>query len=222
MHRFLDKFAHFVLYSDKKEIRAYVEPFTELLGNFRHRKNAADIFESFILAQDAVNQYEEFWTVWQVFYPKMVEFCSNENNLRYSESIVYKYLFALEWRKGVKEWHTLREREKSFFKKVSEEMGGNAPVLYSLAKLLNDIGGGFSSEGIFWISNMLRKHPELTQKKLEVNTVYYLENLVRRHILKNRQKVKSDPQLKKQILIILDFLLEKASITAYLLREDIL
>jgi hypothetical protein len=222
VHRFLDKFAYFVLYSDKTEIEAYVEPFTELLGNFRHRKNLADVLEAFVIAQDAINQYEEFWIVWQVFYPKMVEFCSNKNNLRYSESIVYKYLFAMKWEKGVKEWRTLKEREKAFFKKVSEDMGGNAPVLYALAKLLNDIGSNFSSEGIDWVSDMIQKNPELSQKKLEVNTIHYLENLVRRYILKNRQKVKSDQQLKERILAILDFLLGKASVTAYLLREDIL
>jgi len=109
-----------------------------------------------------------------------------------------------------------------FFKKASEDMGGNSAVLYSIAKLLNDIGSKFAPDGISWISDLLQNNPGLFQKELEVNTVYYLENLVRSYILKNRQKVKVDPQQKKQILVILDFLLEKASVTAYLLREDIL
>lgn len=220
--RFLDKFAYFVLYSPKEEIETYVKPFMELLGDFRRRRDVADVLEAFIIAEDTINQYEEFWDVWQVFYPKIVELCSDENHLRYAESIVYKYLLAIQWRKEAKEWHSLKDREKSFFKKVSEDMGGNAPVLYALAKLLNDIGSNFASEGIVWISNLLQKNPDLSRKELEVNTVYYLENLVRSYILKNRQKIKTDPQLKKQILIILDFLLEKASVTAYLLRENVL
>ena len=66
------------------------------------------------------------------------------------------------------------------------------------------------------------KTPDLVRKELEVNTVYYLENLVRSFVLRNRQKIRSDQQVKRQILVILDFLLEKASVTAYLLREDIL
>ncbi|MBX9906354.1 ATP-binding protein [Patescibacteria group bacterium] len=221
-HRFLDKFAHFVLYSPKEEIEAYVEPFIELIGDFRRRKDVADVFEAFIIAEDAINQYEEFWIVWQVFYPKIVELCSDEHHLRYSENVVYKYLLAVQWNKAAKEWHSLKDRERAFFKKVSEEMGGNAPVLYALAKLLNDIGSNFATDGIAWISGLLQKNSNLSHKELEVNTVYYLENLVRSYILKNRQKIKTDPQLKKQILVILDFLLEKASVTAYLLREDIL
>lgn len=221
-HRFLDKFAYFVLYSPKEEIEAYVKPFTELIGDFRRRKDVSDVLEAFVIAEDAINQYEEFWIVWQVFYPKIVELCSDEHQLRYSESVIYKYLLAIQWKKTAKEWHSLKDRERAFFKKVSEDMGGNAPVLYALAKLLNDIGSNFATDGIAWISGLLQKNPDLSRKELEVNTVYYLENLVRSFILKNRQKVKTDPQLKKQILVILDFLLEKASVTAYLLREDIL
>lgn len=101
-------------------------------------------------------------------------------------------------------------------------MGGNSAVLYAIAKLLNDIGRTFTTDGLSWISTIIEKTPELVRRELEVNTVYYLENFVRSYILRSRQKVKSDPQLKKQILVILNFLLEKASVTAYLLREDIL
>ena len=101
-------------------------------------------------------------------------------------------------------------------------MGGNSAVLYAIAKLLNDIGSIFASDGISWVSGLLQRNPDISRKELEVNTVYYLENLVRSYILKNRQKIKADPVLKKQILVILDFLLEKASVVAYLLREDIL
>jgi len=221
-HEFLNKFAYFVLTSPKEEIESYIKPYTELIGNFRQTKDAAEVFEAFVIAEDSLNQYEEFWTVWQIFYPKMVELCSDEHRLRYSESVVYKYLLALEWRKDAKEWHSLKDREKAFFKKVSEDMGGNSVVLYSIAKLLSDIGRNFASDGIYWISGLLQKNPDISRKELEVNTVYYLENLVRSYILKNRQKIKADPVLKKQILVILDFLLEKASVIAYLLREDIL
>jgi len=220
--KFQNKFAYFVLSSEKEEIELYVKPFIDLVTDFRGSKNATDILEEFVLAEDRLNQYEEFWIVWNIFYPKLVELCSDEHKLRYSESVVYKYLFALSWKKEAKEWHTLKDREKVFFKKVSEEMGGNSPVLYAIAKLLNDIGSTFATDGLSWISTIIEKTPDLVKRELEVNTVYYLENFVRSYILRHRQKIKADPQLKKKVLIILNFLLEKASVTAYLLREDIL
>jgi len=58
--------------------------------------------------------------------------------------------------------------------------------------------------------------------KLETNTVYYIEKLVRKYIYLNRNKVRQDIKTKKRILIILNFLIERGSVNAYLLREDIL
>jgi hypothetical protein len=69
---------------------------------------------------------------------------------------------------------------------------------------------------------MLKNNPDLSTEELEVNTVFYLENLARGYILKNRHKIKTTLQLKTKILTILNFLLAKSSVTGYLLREDIL
>jgi hypothetical protein len=95
-------------------------------------------------------------------------------------------------------------------------------VFYSLAKFLNEIGSGFVEDGISWISGVIERSPNLPSTELEVNTVYYLENLARAYVLSNRHKVRTAPQVRQQILTLLNFLLEKGSATAYLLREDIL
>ena len=64
---------------------------------------------------------------------------------------------------------------------------------------------------------------QLKQKILDmVCSMSEQEILARSFILRNRQKIKTDQQLKRQILVILSFLLEKGSVTAYMLREDIL
>lgn len=215
-------FAEFVLTSKKEDIVLYVQPFVELVGDFRGTENVSKLLNEFIIAEDKLKQYEEFWTVWQVFYSEIVELCNDESRLRYSKSTVYKYLFAIEWKNGIKKWHSIQDRDKKFFKKVAEDMGANSAALYSLAKLLNDVGSSFDSDGISWISGILNKTPDLVYKEQEVNTVYYLENLLRSYILRNRQMIRTDLQLKAQVLVILDFLLEKASVTAYMLREDIL
>ena len=77
-------------------------------------------------------------------------------------------------------------------------------------------------DGVFWISSILQKNQTLFTKELEINTIFYIENIVRRYILNNRHKVKTSKQIKNQILVILNFLLERGSVTGYILREDIL
>ena len=217
--RFLEKLACVILYSKAEDIEAYLEPF---LDDFKESKDAAEFFSEFVSAEDRIAQYEQFWIVWNLFYPKVVAIAQKDSRF-YSREIIHNYLLAWSyWREEAKEWHTLKDREKQFFKKASEDMGGNPSVLYSISKLLNDIGSGFRDDGILWISDMLKNNSDLSTGELEVNTVYYLENLVRGYILKNRHKIKTTLQLKNQVLVILDFLLAKGSVTAYLLREDIL
>jgi hypothetical protein len=219
-HQFFEKFAHFVLTSDKDEIQAYLHPFLELFSGSRE---VADIVSEFVTAEDKLHQYDQFWAVWDLLYPKIRRLCERENARFYSSNVVHNYLLAWPyWRKDAREWRSLKVREKAFFRKVAEEIGGNPAVLYSLAKFLNEIGSGFVEDGIGWISGIIERTPGLPSRELEVNTVYYLENVVRAYVLRNRYKVRATPQIQQQVLTVLNFLLEKGSATAYLLREDIL
>ena len=218
--RFLDKLAYFILNSTKDEIETYIKPFVD---NFRPSREMAEFFQKFISIEDRINKYEEFWTVWNIFYDKIVLTCKNLNSQHYTKEFLHNYLLAWPyWREDAKEWHSLKDREKLFFKKVAKDMGHHPSILYSLSKILNDIGSNFIDEGIIWISDILQKHNQLISEKLETNTIYYIENIVRRYILTNRQQIKTTIQLKNQIITILNFLVEKGSITGYLLREDIL
>lgn len=218
-HRFLHKFAYFVLSADRSDIRAYVQPFIE---NFKTIDYAEEVFQEFVGAEDRLNQYDTFWEVWELFYPCIVALCKRSADL-HSSSVVHNYLLAWPWwRKGAKEWHSLREREKGFFQRVANDIGSHPAVLYSLAKLLNEIGSEFASDGIFWVSAILERSGDLADEELETNTIYYLENLVRAFVLRNRHKVRTTSQIKGAILVILNFLLERGSVTAYLVREDVL
>ncbi len=218
--RFLEKFATVVLNSNKSEIETYLKTFVD---NFNESEYMADLFQAFIIAEDRLNQYEEFWTVWNIFYPKMVELCKERGSYSHAKKIIHNYLLAWPyWREDAKEWHTLKKREKLFFKKVAQDMGHHPAVLYSLSKLLNEVGSNFLEDGIFWISDILQKNENLFSDDLETNTIYYLENIVRKYVLMNRRRIKVSTQIKGEVIIILSFLVEKGSVVGYLLREDIL
>ena len=219
-HRFLEKLAYFILNSTKNEIETYLKPFVD---NFSNSRDMADFFHEFIAVEDRLNKYEEFWIVWNAFYEKIVEICKKQGSNYYTKEIVHNYLLSWPyWKEDAREWHTLKEREKSFYKKVAEDIGHHPSVLYSISKILNDIGSNFIEDGIVWISNILQKNNQLISEELETNTIYYIENIVRRYILTNRQKIKISLQIKNQVIIILGFLVERGSIMGYLLREDIL
>jgi hypothetical protein len=68
-HRFLEKLAYIVLYSKVEDIEAYLKPF---LDDFKESEDAAEFFSEFISAEDRLAQYEQFWSIWKLFYPKVV------------------------------------------------------------------------------------------------------------------------------------------------------
>jgi len=219
-NRILDKFACIILNSTKEEIETYLKPFVD---NFTNSRSMAEFFEEFISVEDRLNQYDEFWIVWNAFYKNIVDVCIKESRYHYTKEILRNYLLAWPyWKEDAKEWHTLKEREKSFYRKVAEDIGHHPSVFYSISKILNDIGSNFIDDGIIWISNILLKNKELISGELETNTIYYTENIIRRYVLTNRKKIKTSLQIKNQVIVILNFLVERGSVTGYLLREDIL
>lgn len=218
--RFLDKLAKFLLTSSKEDLEPYLKPFLE---NFADSRDMADFFSVIVSAEDKLYHYDQFWTIWNSFYEPVTKACKKGYFGFYLKEIIYNYLLAWPyWREDAREWHSLKEREKTFFEKVSKDMGHCTPVLYSLSKLLNDIGSNFLEDGIFWISDMLDRNKNLWSDKLEINTIYYIENIVRKYLMTSRQKIRTTNMIKKKILVILNLLVERGSVTGYLLREDIL
>ena len=76
-------------------------------------------------------------------------------------------------------------------------------------------------EGVFWISSIISNNDNYRGKKLELNTIYYIENLIRKYIYLNSDKIKKTFSIKNSIIIILNFLTENGSVIGYMLRESI-
>ncbi len=216
---FLEKLADFVLNSLEQDILNYLNPF---IDNFNKSESMAELFQRFIYAEDRLDVYDHFWKVWSLFYEKIVELCKFGDNY-YTKKVISGYLFAENiWEKDATQWHTFKETDKRFFKKITEDTGHCPSVLYSISKLLNGIGSIYLDDGILWISRMLNVNKNLWSDELEDNTVYYLENIVKKYAYMNREKIRKTRQLKKEFLVILDFLIEKESVVGYMLRENIL
>jgi hypothetical protein len=219
-HSFLEKFAYFVLSSSEQDIPDYLKPF---LDGFNGLEAISDLFEQFILAEDKLDTYDKFWLVWTLFFEKMVALCKDGDGYWYVEKIIKSYLFAqTPWKETATNWHTFKDSNSRFFADIAKSIGHCPSTLYALAKSLNNIADRYLNPGISWLSDMLTRNKNLWTKKLETNTLYYLESLVRKYIYKERERIRRTRQLKEEIFVILDFLVEKGSVVGYILRDNIL
>ncbi len=219
-HDFLEKLAYFVLSARQVEIEEYLKPF---IDNFYNSEIFADLFKQFVLAEDRLDTYDNFWIVWNLFKEKIIEICKDGDIRWYTEKIVKSYLFdTVPCKETTTSWHTLKDENKDFFKNISQEIGHCPSALYSILKLLTDIGNPYLDDGILWVSKMLKDNKNLCTAKLEVDTIYYLEKNIRKYIYKNRETIRKTKKIKEDVLVILDFLIEKGSVVGYMLRENIL
>ncbi len=216
---FFGRLAYFILNSSKSEVSQYIKPF---ITNFNKLDILADLFQKFIFAEDYLNTYDNFWQVWNIFYENMLELCEKGDNY-HTAKIIKSYLLAQSpWEKTAIEWHTLKKEDKRFFDKIVKNLGQYPSTLYSISKLLNNVGSKYLDSGISWIYNMLNDNKNLLTDELETDTIYYIENFLKNYINSNREEIRKTKKTKQKILVILDFLISRSSVIGYLLRENIL
>jgi hypothetical protein len=218
-HSFLSKLAYFVLSSHEGDVPVLLKPF---LDGFNGSEAIADLFDEFIIAEDNLDTYGNFWLVWSLFFEKLITLCSDGDRHWYVEKIIKSYLFArTPWKENATNWHTFNDGNSKFFADVAKNIGHCPSTLYALVKSLNNIADRFLIPGISWLSGMLSHNKNLWTAELEADTFYFLESLVRKYIYKEREKIRRTRQLKQEVLVILDFMVEKGSVVGYILRENI-
>ena len=218
-HEFLKSYAYFILHLDNNEKDKYLKYF---INDFTFSEGMSDLLEKFVSAEDSLNMPDSFWYVWHKFKDCVVNAVKQNHRMYDKDRAIESFLFSsILWKEDARKWHTFSPNNREFFRDLSDDIGGESSYIYSISKLLCGIGSEFLDDGIYWISNAIKKFDIDLSKDESENTLFYLERYMRRYLFKNRDKVRRTQSLKAQSMVILDFLVEQHSITGYLLREDI-
>lgn len=224
-NEFIITYSEFLLNIKKDDIDFYLKP---LLEQFTPNEEVVELLTYLVLNQMEINNYDNFWHIWNLLEEEIVKLCENGDNYSYICEIIKAYLLVSGryvysfWDSSTKEWHSFRERDKRFVKKLSEKIGHCPTTLYAVSSLLTTIASSYLDDGISWIANMLQNNSNLKTDKLHPDVVYNLEILTRKYIFMNGVKIKKDRKSKGEVLKILNFLINKGSSIAYMLREKIL
>lgn len=207
----------------------------ELMPNVRFNRDFKALLNNIICVQDKNPRYEAFWNLWlsmQEYIFKMSENKSDyyknidsEVHIGYGfEDVLVTYLLADFYEvPGVDEWHSLKIQNKIFYMTAANRLGYNSTVLFSVARLLYTIGKKtFKDEGIIWLSEIIRNNPHLFKKTLPENTLFYIEEYMFSFVKEKIDLFQTNIRLKKKVVIVLDFLVERGSTVGYLLREEII
>lgn len=218
---FLEKLSYLLLSSSRDDIKVYLSSF---LDKFNNSESIAELFNKIISAEDHLGTHGKFWYIWELFFDKVLAICLNHKRQNlYNDKVIKSYLFTTQyWKKECKSWRSFKVTDKLFFKKITSNAGHSPSVLYSMAFLLDGIAHHYLDDGISWVSAQLQNNKNLWEIELEQNTTYYLERIVRAFSFKERERIRKTNQLKQELLVILNFLVEQGSVTGYMVRERIL
>lgn len=211
------KFSFFILNREVSVIPKYLAPF---LNKLDASEETEQFIGAIVYAEDSLCKQDQFWKIWELLYNQICKECKYGY---YSSQVLIDYLLAWRWwNRDIKDWHSLKKENLSFYEKISKDLGSNPAVLYSIARVLNTIGSNFITEGVDWLYNIISENINLPKSDLESDTIYYLDQLMRKYIFQNKEHIKRDIKIKNKVIPILDYMIEKGSVQGYLLRESIL
>ena len=121
-----------------------------------------------------------------------------------------------------KDWRSFKDKDRRFFKDILAQLHHCPSALYSISKLLNDVGSIYLSDGVIWISDMLRSDHYKDNKTLNSNTIYYLENIARKYAYENQSDIARNQSIREALMIVLDILIANGSVTGYIIRDNIM
>ncbi|MCI3028601.1 hypothetical protein LMF32_05750 [Desemzia sp. C1] len=217
--KLLQEYSKFLLTRDVSEVDRFNNFF---VNSFLISRESGNLFDQLLLAEDTMNNFDTFWKVWWSYFDKLIE-CTKNGVPLYGKEVIQTYTLAFRyWKIGATEWHSLKVENKGFYTRLTTELSHIPEVLAGIAHLLYSVGSLFLEDGIPWISSMILSNQEIHIKKMSDNTIFYLENIVRKYVNVYREVLKTNVRKKEEVLVILNCLVEKNSEVAYMIRERII
>lgn len=220
--------ADVLLFCDDMERKVLVDFLIEIV-DITGNDHMQELMKWLIIDQEVYNKIDEFWNVWELFKPKMIElgkkeehYYSNYNRPIGRDRVITTYLFASPiWRKNVHKCALLSEKRSGFFDDFLEKSESIKAMFYALAKLLNTVGmEPYKEIGIEWIYKLVLKDPGC-RITLYDHTLFYLEEYIGNFVACHRTKFREDLELAKKVQAVLEYMVSQGSQIAFFVREEI-
>ena len=216
-----------LLSSDAQRINL-INPFLE---NFCCKEGLSELFTAFFINAETFGCYENFWKVWQLFKDAVISSCDgfdpdtvkHDYNYRLQDEMIKGFLLINRyWNDEITTCKVLKPKDYLFFEDFVKMLPNYPAVIHSVARLINGIGSIYSKKGITWMAQIIEVGGDAELRMVDEDTALLIEAVVKKYILINRSEIKKHKRMMDEILIILNWLVERGSATGYLVREDII
>lgn len=213
-----EKLTQFTLALPPKEAVQLCQPIFKLIDS--KPKEVAELVRVLVSSVDQTHLGKEtFWALWDEFasgIKKAAWLPRLDSEYSSCDEIVRAIFLGLSWKRGVRHWEThigYEDRVVSLF----EALPASATVLNQMAVYLYYIGDMTLPNAFVPLSAKIKKAPATLSDHI---TIFYLEQVLQRHVYGAPQSLKSNPALREAVISILDELVEKGSSAAFKMRDD--
>jgi hypothetical protein len=210
--------AQFALVLDSNEARRICEPFIALVVS---EPTETERFLRELIVRADQNAHDSFWTLWQAYADSIVgarwvESLSGDR--AYGQGLVHRIFLNISWNNGVTHWERLSgesHRLDALIQRLPAGVGSLEPYTHFLYTV-----GRQSLPGAFQLVSASLERGDTLQMASNGEIAFALEALLSQFVYGQPYRLKSDPSLRRAVLVILDALVLAGSSAAYRMRDD--
>jgi hypothetical protein len=187
----------------------------------RHPREIHSIVEGLTAIEDNWPNTPQYWFLWGVFADavKGAKWVSRLNDEYSSGSEMLSAIFLTSWWKdNVRHWKSL-EGYAHHVHALFEALPPSSIVLDDYVRFLYHIGEQSLPEAFVRVADSLKRGDAQAMLR-RTNTVFLLEVLLQRHVYGRPLELKRDPNVREEVLFLLDILVENGSSAAFRMRDD--
>lgn len=191
----------------------------QLIRKFACSDHTAYFINSLICNEDEMQRIQQFEAVWEMLYPKILEF-KDKPNCHYRNDIFFNYFFCSNiWKEDIHDWHSLKPSIISIFYKAAKDMGGIPSIIFCMGKLFSGLGSKYMDEGLDCVYEATKNAPIMKSKNLSDGAIFYIERFMNQYRIQRSRKIREERKTKGKVVSILNFMISHGSAKAFRLRD---
>ena len=180
-----------------------------------------------IAGEDECKEHDNFWCPWSALISPIDSMLRNSSfECEFDNNSVIEHFFLGKslWKSNVTSWEALRDGDIVFYSNAIKRFPASLGCLSALASFCNGIGGKYWREIIILMVEVITNLKENSwwHDSAMKRTKGNLEEFVLNVVLNNAERIKKNDGLWKNMIAVLDWLVDQQSNVAYQLREQLI
>lgn len=189
----------------------------DISSNNTNPKELSLLLSCIIAEEDSINKPDVFWKIWEKLYKPVCNVILS--NPRETELLRTFLLSSDLFQIDNIDWPTIRKQDMAFFKKIADTLGENHEMLHAISKVFCSVANRYYAESVDIINCIIARQKKLS---IDADTTMFIEDIIKRYIYNYGGIINNSKMVKSKIVAILDFLIERGSPKAFLLKDGIL